>query len=325
MKRLFKTYLEKPELAGLILLVLLVIVFQIRSNGVFLNQDNLRGMLGILPETGLVAIGVTILMISGEFDLSVGSVFALMPMTMAVLMVEGAPFPVALLAGLLVCAAIGFINGYVTIWFAIPSFITTLGMLFIARSLTIVVSGGFPPLLPTDLPNWLFTSFVGPGNMFRMSFLWFAGIAVLTSLMLSSTNFGNWIKATGGFLPAAASMGIPTARVKLACFVLCSMLSGFAGMIQVLRLGTPLPSIGEGLELQAVAAAVIGGASLAGGIGTVLGGIIGTTLIRVIDNGLVLSQVDANWFKFAIGFLTIFAVVANAWMRKRAKAIKMEG
>jgi simple sugar transport system permease protein len=323
-KRLFKTYLEKPELAGLILLVLLVVVFQIRSNGVFLNQDNLRGVLGILPETGLVAIGVTILMISGEFDLSVGSVFALMPMTMAVLMLHGAPFPLALLAGLLVCAAVGFINGYVTIWFAIPSFITTLGMLFIARSLTIVISGGFPPLLPADLPNWLFTSFVGPGHMFRMSFLWFAGIALLTSLMLSRTNFGNWIKATGGFHPAAASMGIPTARVKLACFMLCSMLSGFAGMIQVLRLGSPLPSIGEGLELQAVAAAVIGGAALAGGIGTVLGGILGTTLIRVIDNGLVLSQVDANWFKFAIGVLTIFAVVANAWMRKRAKAIKME-
>ncbi|MBZ9707375.1 ABC transporter permease [Mesorhizobium sp. ESP7-2] len=325
MKRLFKTYLEKPELAGLILLVLLIVLFQIRSQGVFLNQDNLRGILGILPEAGLVAIGVTILMISGEFDLSVGSVFALMPMTMAVLMVHGAPFPLALLAGLLVCAAVGFINGYVTIRFAIPSFITTLGMLFMARSLTVVVSGGFPPLLPADLPTWLFTSFVGPGNMFRMSFVWFAGIALLTSLMLSHTNFGNWIKATGGFLPAAASMGIPTARVKLACFMLCSMLAGFAGMLQVLRLGSPLPSIGEGMELQAVASAVIGGASLAGGIGTVMGGIIGTTLIRVIDNGLVLSHVDANWFKFAIGFLTIFAVVANAWMRKRAKAIKMEG
>ena len=311
-KRLFKTYLEKPELAGLILLLLLIVVFQIRSHGVFLNQDNLRGILGILPEAGLVAIGVTILMISGEFDLSVGSVFALMPMTMAVLMVHGAPFPLALLVGLLVSAAIGFVNGYITIRFAIPSFITTLGMLFMARSLTVVVSGGFPPLLPADLPNWLFTSFVGPGNMFRMSFLWFAGIAVLTSLMLSRTNFGNWIKATGGFPPAAAAMGIPTARVKIICFMLCSMLSGFAGMLQVLRLGSPLPSIGEGMELQAVASAVIGG-------------IIGTTLIRVIDNGLVLSHVDANWFKFAIGFLTIFAVVANAWMRKRAKAIKMEG
>ena len=135
MKRLFKTYLEKLELAGLILLVLLVIVFQVRSHGVFLNADNLRGILGILPEAGLVAIGVTILMISGEFDLSVGSVFALMPMTMAVLMVHGAPFPLALLAGLLVCAAVGFINGYITIRFAIPSFITTLGMLsFLAVS-----------------------------------------------------------------------------------------------------------------------------------------------------------------------------------------------
>ena len=113
-------------------------------------------------------------------------------------------------------------------------------------------------------------------------------------------------------------MGIPTARVKIACFMLCSVLAGFAGMIQVMRLGSPLPSIGEGLELQAVAAAVIGGASLSGGIGTVFGGIIGATLIRVIDNGLVLSQVDANWFKFAIGLLTIFAVVANAWLRRRA-------
>ncbi|TIS30240.1 MAG: ABC transporter permease, partial [Mesorhizobium sp.] len=81
-------------------------------------------------------------------------------------------------------------------------------------------------------PTWLFTSFVGPGNMFRMSFLWFVAVAVLTSLMLSRTNFGNWIKATGGFLPAAAAMGIPTARVKIVCFMLCSVLSGFAGMLQ---------------------------------------------------------------------------------------------
>jgi len=323
-KRFFKTYLEKPELAGVILLVLLIVLFQVRSHGIFLNQDNLRGILGILPETGLVAIGVTVLMISGEFDLSVGSVFALMPMTMAVLMVHGVPFPLALLAGLAVSAVIGFINGYVTLRFAIPSFITTLGMLFIARSLTVVISGGFPPLLPADLPTWLFTSYVGPGNLFRMSFLWFVAIAILTSLMMTRTNFGNWITATGGFQPAAEAMGIPTAQVKIACFMLCSVLSGFAGMIQVLRLGSPLPSIGEGLELQAVAAAVIGGASLSGGIGTVAGGIVGTTLIRVIDNGLVLSHVDANWFKFAIGMLTIFAVVANAWMRKRARAIKME-
>lgn len=324
MMRLLKIYMEKPELAALVLLVVLIAVFQIQSDGVFLNANNLRGIMGILPEIGLMVIGVTILMICGEFDLSVGSVFAIMPMTMAVLMADGAPFFLAFLAGVAVCAAIGFVNGFVTIKFNIPSFITTLGMLFIARSLTIVISGGFPPLLPNDLPNWLFTVFVGPGDIFRMSFVWFIVIAILASLMMSRTNFGNWVRATGGFLPAAQAMGIPVARVKIACFVLCSILAGFAGMLQVLRLGSPLPSIGEGWELQAVAAAVIGGTALSGGIGAVAGGVIGAVLIRVIDNGLVLSQVDANWFKFAIGFLTIFAVVVNAWLAKKAKSIKVE-
>ena len=325
MKRLMKIYLEKPELAAAVFLLLLLVVFHIRSDGVFLGAQNLRGMLGLLPEMGLVAIGVTLLMICGEFDLSVGSVFALTPMTMAVLLAAGVPFAAAFAAGLAVAALIGFINGFVTIRFAIPSFITTLGMLFVARSLTVVISGGFPPLLPANaLPKWLFTAYVGPGELFRMSFFWFVVIAILVTVLLSRTNFGNWVRATGGFLPAAQSMGIPTARVKIACFMLCSVLAGFAGTIQVMRLGAPLPSIGEGLELQAVAAAVIGGASLAGGIGTIFGGIIGAALIRVIDNGLVLSRVDANWFKMAIGLLTIFAVVVNAWLSKRARAIKVE-
>jgi simple sugar transport system permease protein len=112
--------------------------------------------------------------------------------------------------------------------------------------------------------------------------------------------------------------------VKLFSFVLCAVLAGFAGMIQVLRLGAALPSIGDGLELQAVAAAVIGGTALSGGIGNVLGAVVGALLIRVIDNGLVLTQVDANWFKFAVGSLTIFAVVANAWMRRTARHLKVQ-
>jgi simple sugar transport system permease protein len=325
MKRLLKIYMEKPELAGVAFLVVLAIAFQARSGGVFLNAYNIQGVLGLLPEVALVAIGVTLLMICGEFDLSVGSVFALTPMTMAVLLEAGAPFVPALATGLAVAMLIGFVNGYLTIQFQIPSFITTLGMLFVARSITVVISGGFPPLLPSDvIPKWLFTSFVGPNDMVRMSFVWFVAIAVLVSLMLSRTNFGNWIRATGGFLPAAQSMGIPTKRVKITTFMICSLLAGFAGSLQVMRLGAPLPSIGEGLELQAVAAAVIGGTALSGGIGTIFGAIIGATLIRVIDNGLVLSQVDANWFKMALGALTIIAVILNAWLRKTAKSIKIE-
>lgn len=325
MRRILKIYLQKPELVALVLLFALIVLFQWQSGGIFLNANNMRGMLGLLPEVALVAIGVTLLMICGEFDLSVGSVFALMPMTMAVLMTQGWPFALAVSAGFAVCALVGLINGVLTIRFVIPSFIVTLGMLFMARSLTVVISGGFPPRLQTaEIPTWLFVSFVGPGQLFRMSFLWFLLIAALIWVLLAKTNFGNWVRATGGFLPAARATGIPTARVKIACFVICAMLAGFAGLLQSLRIGSVLPSMGEGLELQAVAAAVIGGTALTGGIGTILGGIIGATLIRVIDNGMVLSRIDSNWFKFAVGGLTILAVVGNASLRKRGRDMKVE-
>ncbi len=325
MRRLVKLAMQKPELASAMLLLVLVVLFQIRSEGVFLSVNNVRGFLGLLPETALVAVGVTLLMISGEFDLSVGSVFALMPMTMAVLVVAGWPFWAAVAVGLLLCAFIGFLNGWLTIRFDIPSFITTLGMLFMARSLTVVISGGFPPRIkPGEVPSWIFVGFLDDGGLIRASVLWFIAIAIVISLLLSRTNFGNWVRATGGFLPAASAMGIPTGKVKIACFMICSVLAGFAGMIQSLRLNSFLPSIGEGMELQAVAAAVIGGTSLAGGVGSIIGGLIGAILIRVIDNGMVMSQIDSNWFKFAIGALTIFAVVGNAWLRRRGRAMKVE-
>jgi simple sugar transport system permease protein len=323
LKNLFRIYLEKPELAGVVLLVLLTAVFEVRSGGAFLSPDNLRGILGLLPEVGLVSIGVTILMICGEFDLSVGSTFALTPMATSLMIIAGTPAPIAILLGLAIAGAIGFLNGFITLTFAIPSFITTLGMLFIVRSLTVVISGGFPPLLPDDLNTNAFTQFVGPGGLFRASFIWFLIIAAAAAAMMARSNLGNWIRATGGNLDAATAMGVPAKRIKLFCFVLCAMMAGFGGIIQVFRLHSPLPSIGDGLELQAVAAAVIGGTALTGGVGTVLGAIVGALLIRVIDNGLVMSQVDANWFKFAVGALTIFAVVSNTWLRRTARQMKV--
>ncbi len=325
MRNLFRIYLEKPELAGVALLVLLAALFEARSDGAFLSSDNLRGILGLLPEVGLVSIGVTILMICGEFDLSVGSTFALTPMATSLLIIAGVPALASILLGLLLAAAIGFANGFITLTFAIPSFIATLGMLFIVRSLTVVISGGFPPLLPDDLATGEFTQFVGPGGLFRASFIWFLVIAFAASALIAKSNLGNWIKATGGHLEAAEAMGVPVRRVKLFCFMLCSVMAGFGGIIQVFRLHSPLPSIGDGLELQAVAAAVIGGTALTGGVGTVLGAVVGALLIRVIDNGLVMTQVDANWFKFAVGALTIFAVVSNTWLRRTARRIRVAG
>ena len=227
MRNLFRIYLEKPELAGVALLVLLAAVFEARSAGAFLSGDNLRGILGLLPEVGLVSIGVTILMICGEFDLSVGSTFALTPMATSLLIIAGVPRLAAILLGLLLAAAIGFANGFITLTFAIPSFIATLGMLFIVRSLTVVVSGGFPPLLPDDLATGEFTQFVGPGGLFRASFIWFLAIAFAASTLLAKSSVGNWIKATGGHLEAASAMGVPVRRVKLFCFMLCSVMAGF--------------------------------------------------------------------------------------------------
>ena len=131
--------------------------------------------------------------------------------------------------------------------------------------------------------------------------------------MLHRSNLGNWIYATGGQRQAADDMGIDTRKVKLFCFMLCSFLAGFAGMITTFRLRSALPSLGEGLELQAIAANVIGGTSLTGGIGSLAGFVIGTFLIRVIDNGLVMARIDANWFRLAIGTLTILAVILNIY------------
>ncbi|ONC46474.1 ABC transporter permease [Burkholderia pseudomallei] len=321
MERLLKIYLSKPEFAGGLMLILLAMLLQGTSGGVFLSGGNVGTVMGIVPEVGLVAVGVAILMIAGEFDLSVGSVFAFGPMVACVLAARGWPMTISMPAALLCCAAVGFLNGKLTLRFHIPSFITTLGMLFIVRSLTIVISGGFPPPFPDDAPVWLFTDTIGP---VRLSMFWFLGLCVILALVLSVSNYGNWIRATGGMPEAAQSIGIRTDRVKLGCFVLCSVLAGFAGMLQVMRLASPLPSLGDGLELQAVAAAVIGGTALGGGIGTVLGAVIGVVLIRAIDNGMVVSGVDANWFKFAIGALTVAAVIANSHLRNVAKKMKVE-
>ncbi len=321
MKRFLKIYLDRPESAALVLLVALLILFQSLTQGIFLSEGNLRVVLGLAPETALVAAGVGLLMISGEFDLSVGSTFAIMPMATVVLYNLQFPFIIAFALGLLLCALIGLANGLLTVRFAIPSFITTLGMLFIVRSLTVVMSGGFPPPFPRDLPRALF---VGQLGSLRVSIFWFLGLAVLLALLLERTNFGNWVRATGGNLEAAESMGINGRGVKITCFIISATFAGFAGFIQSMRLGSALPSLGEGLELQAVAATVIGGTALTGGVGNIQGAVVGALLIRVIDNGLVLSRVDANWFKLAIGALTIFAVIANSALRRRARAIKVE-
>ncbi len=306
------------EISSLIMLVVVILVF-FSLAPLFLSRENIGVILEIIPELGIVALGVTMLMITGEFDLSVGSVFAFCPIMLVLFISWGLPPTLAFIGALLVAVALGAINGLVTLSFGIPSFITTLGAMLIWRGAVLLISGGWPPPFPTQLS----TAFlVGKLGIFRVSILWYVLIIALLWIVLERTDFGNWMFATGGNRVAARAMGINTEWVKLANFMLCSFLAGFAGIIQSFRLETTLPSMGSGLEMEAIAATVIGGTALSGGVGTVIGTTIGSFLIRIIDNGLIMARAPSYWFRVFIGLATILAVILNTFVREKAKKMR---
>ena len=315
-----KQVLVKPEVSTFIMFIVIMVGFYF-ANPRFLDERNIRIVMGITPEYIIVAIGIAILMISGEFDLSVGSVFALVPMAIVQLTHQGFNIWFSIALGLSIGIIIGFINGFITLRFGIPSFIATLGMLYIARSLTTVATAGFPPPFPHELPNEMF---VYQFELFRASLYWSLLVAVILGILLHRSNLGNWIYATGGDVIAASSMGIKTNNIKMFCFVLCGFLAGFAGMIQTFRLEAPLPSQGYLLELESIAAAVIGGVSLFGGIGTVIGAMIGAILIRFLESGIIMARIDAEWFRAGLGTLIILSVVFNTYISRRATQIGLK-
>lgn len=302
---------SKPEASAFLMLAVMTLLFTFLSPA-FLTYNNFQIVLQPIPEIALVAIGVTILMISGEFDLSVGSVFALSPMIMVLGLGAELPLVLAMILGLCAAIAVALVNAAITLKLGLPSFIATLGTLFMARSIAIVASGGFPPAFPRDLDLWWI---VGRVDLLRVSVFWLLGIGILLGFILRKFDFGSWIFATGGNREAARDMGINTTRVKTICFVICSTLAGFAGMIQTFRIKAMVPTMGTGFELTAIAAAVIGGAALTGGIGSVTGAIIGALLIAFIENIIILTRIDANWFRFAVGAMIVISVAINKLSR----------
>ncbi len=322
MKPSVRNLMARPEMAALLIFLALLVVFSV-LNDRFFTTGNMTVYLQPIPEIAIVAMGITILIIAGEFDLSVGSVFGLSPMVTVLLMQNGWPTAAAILVGLLIAALIGFGNGLITLKLKIPSFIATLGMLFMARSLAVVLAGGVPPIFPRELNvSWLVgrldLGLVTP----RVSLLYMIAIALVLGFVLRRMDFGHWIFATGGHPQAARDMGIKTERVKMACFMLCATLAGFAGIIQSFRVKVIVPNLGTGLEMQAIAAAVIGGVALTGGVGSILGAVVGTLLIAMIENILILSGVNANWFMFAVGAMIVVAVVLNTQTRLKAEGMK---
>ncbi len=314
----WKRILLLRETSSLVMLFLVIIVF-FSIAPLFLSKENVGVILEIIPELGIVALGITMLMIAGEFDLSVGSVFAFCPIMMALFMTWGMHPVLAVVAALFVGIALGALNGLVTLVFGIPSFITTLGSMLIWRGGVLLITGGWPPPFPTQMST---TILVGKIGILRASLFWFVVVTFLLWFILERTDFGNWMFATGGNQVAARAMGIDVRKVKLANFMLCAFLAGFAGIIQSFRLQTTLPSMGNGLEMEAIAATVIGGTSLGGGVGTLIGTVVGSFLIRIIDNGLIMARAPSYWFRVFIGIATILAVILNTFVRERAKKLR---
>jgi len=313
-----KRILILRETSSFIMVFVIILVFFIISP-LFLSKQNIGLILEIIPELGIVALGVTMLLVTGEIDLSLGSVFCFCPVILALLIEKGMSFPLSFIISLLLGIGIGYINGFICVTFAIPSFITTLGTMLVWRGGVLLLTGGWPPSFPYGIPTWFLVGSVG---ILRISLFWYAGLNVLMWFILERTDFGNWMFSTGGNPVAARALGIDTGRVKMTCFMISSLLAGFAGIIQSFRLETTIPSMGIGLEMDAIAASVIGGASLAGGMGTVIGATIGSFVIRFIDNGLVMARAPSYWFRVFIGIITIFAVIFNKYFQKQTKRFR---
>lgn len=304
----------RPETGAVLGTVVFFIIFSVWADH-FLERPALAGVLNIAAELGIVAMAVTLLMIAGHFDLSVGSVLGFSSMLVPYLMVnqELASFPAVLIA-FAAAIAIGLLNGFLVVMTRIPSFIVTLGSLLIWRGAILGISGGFPVLVPREDP--LFKVFshrveTGPFQQFNISALWFFGVMLVLTFVLLRTQFGNWSFAAGGNERSARSMGVPVDRVWIMLFVLTAFSACIAGIVQVGRFNSVEPLRGQLLELDAIAAAVIGGARLNGGYGSIVGTAFGCLLVAIIRVGLPLAGVASYWLNIFIGGLIIGAVVLN--------------
>ncbi|WP_367607088.1 ABC transporter permease [Legionella sp. W05-934-2] len=289
--------------------LLLVSVFSLLAP-TFLTFPTWASILNFTADFGIVVLGMTLLMIAGEFDLSVGSNFALTGMIFATLSQHASHGIFALCMALLIGAGIGFINGLITLILRIPSFITTLSTMLILRGVVLLFTEGYP--ITIDGNNMTMELLAGTFvDNLLVSFLWWLVIGVLLNYLLNQTKLGNHIQATGNNPDTAYSVGINTHAIKLMCFTLCGMLAALAGVIQFSHINSLSPTAGEQYELYAIAAAVIGGTSLKGGQGSIFGAALGTLLISTIDSGLIQIGVSTYWFRAFVGVILILAVSIN--------------
>jgi len=308
--------------AGAILLVFLVVQAVCIIAGLlfpdqfrYLSPQNMGIMMRSVPVLGCLALGAGMLMIAGEFDLSIGSVYTFTAVVMAMLVGNGVDAFLAAPIGLLIGAAIGMLNGLITLRFNLPSFIVTLGGLLFWRGAVLLLNGAVQVRFD---PNPVFDA-VFSGTFFGINaaFIWFIGLCLIFWALLHRHRFGNHVFATGGNRSAATAIGIDTARIKLAAFAIAGFMAAFAGILATTRVGSVQPGQGAGLELQAIAACVIGGVSLRGGRGSILGVFLGVMLIFTMTDVLLLLRAPGFYLDMFIATLIVVASIFNHGLDRR--------
>jgi ribose transport system permease protein len=310
-KMLAKVYQART----LIALFLLMGALTLLSDS-FLSVQNFLNVGQQVAVLAIVAIGATFVIISGGIDLSVGSVLALSAAVFAAMFANfGMPWPLAAVVGLLVGAVLGAVNGLAIVYGKLPPFIATLAMLSIARGLALVVTGGRPISGFPDSFRWI----VGRDLPFDLPFSVLLTLLLysVASLVLRRTIFGRATYAIGGNEEAARRAGISVDRVKIAIYVLAGGMAALGGLILTARLNSAQPQAGAGLELDVIAAVVIGGASLSGGTGTVFGTLIGALIMAFLRNGLNLLNVSSFWQQVAVGVVIALAVMTDTLRNRR--------
>lgn len=317
---LLQRFIGRPEFGPLVLLVAEIVIFT-AINPAFLSPTNIGNFLAFAPELGMISLAMTLLMTSGEFDLSVGSVFGFAPVVMWTLYNAGTTsLEVGFVIAMVIAAFIGFANGWFVTRLKIPSFLVTLGMLLVIRGTALYITDGFPqarwesdsPLL--GILAGAFT--VGQIRLYT-TLLWFILIAVILGYVLTQSKFGNWIQASGGNANSAQARGVRVSRTKTLLFIMISLIAAFAGIASSIRVSTANPNSGTGYELEVIAMVVIGGTALNGGRGTVIGTILGILILRLMRNGIVLIGVPGLAYNIFIGAIILGMMSLHSWLEQR--------
>jgi simple sugar transport system permease protein len=323
-RSIIRRAIARPEFGPFVLLVVELVGFW-AINPDFLSGQNISNTLAFTVELGLIALTMTLLMTSGEFDLSVGSLFGFSPVLMWTLFNGGlTSLGVAFAIAMVVAALIGLVNGWFVTKLKIPSFLVTLGMLLVVRGTALFITDGFPQRTWSASGQWLAQALVGDfyvgGFRVYMSLFWFIAAAIALSYVLTETKAGNWILATGGNPGAARARGVNVNATKVALFVLSALMASLAGVISSIRTSAANPNSGTGYELEVIAMVVIGGTALTGGRGTIIGTVLGIFILRAMRNGIVLIGVPGLAYNIFVGAIILGMMALHSGLERRHQA-----